>query len=91
MGACSILTPLASILINTVEKARCFVALANKHRFDIFAEDTNGIVVDAKSILGIFSINLLRPINLYIRDSNEETELLISDIKEYLSTAEGVV
>jgi len=64
------------ISINTIDKVKRFVNLTNKCEADV--DIISGrLLVDAKSIMGIFSIDLTRPMTLRIHESNTEK------LKEY--------
>lgn len=59
------------IKLNTIEDVSDFVAICSKyHGCDIDVVQ-NRYTVDAKSMLGIFSLNLLKPIKVFI-DSNKK-------------------
>ena len=53
------------VLLNTMEKVRSFVNLISKYDCD-FRFTTGDYVVDAKSIMGIFSLNLTEPLHLSV-------------------------
>ena len=60
------------VLLNTMEKVRSFVNLISKYDYD-FQFAIGEYVVDAKSIMGIFSLNLTEPLQLtIISESNIE-------------------
>lgn len=59
--------------INTIEKAIKFVNICSKFEEEIDARSSK-YIVNAKSIMGIFSINLLKPITIYI-DTDDEKRL----------------
>ena len=52
-----------NILLNSIHDVKEFVNIVSKYEFDI--DLTSGrYVVDAKSIMGIFSLNLSKPIKV---------------------------
>ena len=52
-----------NIMISTINDVKNFVNIVSKHEFDV--DLTSGrYVVDAKSIMGIFSLDLSKPIRL---------------------------
>ena len=53
------------VLLNTIEKVRGFVNLISKYDGE-FQLAMGGYVVDAKSIMGIFSLNLTEPLHLSV-------------------------
>ncbi len=62
-----------NIRLNTVDDVKMFVSTVMKYNcnFDIISER---YIVDAKSIMGIFSLDLSKPLILRI-DSEDENEL----------------
>ena len=60
-----------NILINTIDKVKRFVNLTNRCEADV--DIISGrLLVDAKSIMGIFSMDLTRPMTLRVHESNIE-------------------
>lgn len=58
-----------------MENVKIFVDMVSKYDVDIdLSEEDKRYVVDAKSILGVFSLNLARPMVLVIHDSDENVE-----------------
>ncbi len=75
------------VMINLSEsiKIKSFVNVISKYAFDIDLR-SGRYVVDAKSILGIFSLDLSQPIELEIlSDDAQEINNFLEDIKEYLA------
>ena len=70
-----------SILLDTVEKVKGFVNTVAPLEGDIDLVSAR-YVVDAKSIMGIFSLDLSKPLTLQIH-SDETAEKLIPLIKAY--------
>ena len=69
------------IRLTTLEDVRNFVNIVT--RYDIDIDLSSGrYVVDAKSIMGIFSLDLLSPIKLTAHSEN--TEKLFEDLKPYI-------
>ena len=58
-----------TIKLNMAEDVKDFVNIVNRYPFDIDLRSGRH-VVDAKSILGIFSLTLSKPITLEIYDDN---------------------
>ena len=76
-----------SILVNLSESQQIknFVSVISKYSFDIDL-CSGRYVVDAKSILGIFSLDLSKPIELQIfSDDNAEIEKFMADIAPFLA------
>ena len=63
------------ISINTIEKAKEFVSISSKyHDGDILVKQ-NQYVVDGKSILGIFSLNLVEPVKVIMDSENDNSKI----------------
>ena len=70
------------IMLPSVEEAKHFVAEATKCDFDIDVY-YNRVVIDAKSIMGIFSLDLSKPIDLNIH-ADDNVEEIMEMLKPYL-------
>lgn len=70
------------ILLDSMEKVKNFVDIISRFASDVDLE-SGKYVVDAKSILGIISLNLTKPLSLIVRDKDEEAAVKKS-ISEYL-------
>jgi phosphocarrier protein HPr len=58
-----------NIMLRSINDVKDFVNTVNKYDFDV--DLTSGrYVVDAKSIMGIFSLDLSKPIKVEIQDDN---------------------
>ena len=69
------------IRLTTLEDVRNFVNIVTKYDIDIDLS-SGRYVVDAKSIMGIFSLDLLSPIKLTAHSEN--TEKLFGELKPYI-------
>ena len=70
-----------SISLNSIDKVKAFVNDLTK--FDVDFDLVSGrYVIDAKSIMGIFSLDLSKPIDLNI---HAETESTVNEILEILT------
>ena len=70
------------IMLCSINDVKNFVNIVTKYDFDI--DLTSGrYVVDAKSIMGIFSLDLGKPITVEIH--NEDCDALVEDLKPFLS------
>lgn len=68
------------ILIDSVEKVKDFTSILGKE--EVECEIVDGIhIIDAKSIMGIFSLDLSKPLQLNIHTDNTE---LLDKIKNYI-------
>lgn len=56
--------------------------IVSKYSFDIWIHGKSGMA-DAKSILGMFMLNLKEPLNLVLPD-NEDTSELLEELKDYI-------
>lgn len=60
-----------NISINTIDKVKRFVNLTNKCEID--TDIISGrLIIDAKSIMGIFGMDLTRPMILKIHESDQK-------------------
>ena len=74
------------ILLNTIEKVKSF-----NRDILFFNSDIDLIqgryVVDGKSIMGIFSLNLSEPINVNIHEENGELDTVLKALEPYIVEA----
>ena len=69
-----------NIMLNTINDVKNFVNIVAKYDFEV--DLTSGrYVIDAKSIMGIFSLDLSKPIKL---DAREENEAFMAEIKPFI-------
>ena len=72
-----------NILLNSINDIKAFVNIVNKYSFDV--DLTSGrYVVDAKSIMGIFSLDLSKPIKVDVHADNAEADAFADEIKAYI-------
>lgn len=70
------------ISLNSIDKVKSFVNDITK--FDVDFDLVSGrYVIDAKSIMGIFSLDLSKPIDLSIH-ADEELDSILNILKPYL-------
>ncbi|MBQ8551824.1 MAG: HPr family phosphocarrier protein [Clostridia bacterium] len=69
------------IKLSSIEDVRNFVNIVSKYDMDIDLM-SGRYVVDAKSIMGIFSLDLLKPIKLTAH--SDDAEALLEEIKPYI-------
>ena len=72
----------ATIRLSLVENVNKFVNIVSRYPFDMDLR-AGRHVVDAKSVLGIFSLDLSRPITLEIY--SEDCDDLLEEIKPFLA------
>lgn len=74
-----------SVNLNDSTLIKAFVNIINKYPFDIDLR-SGRYLVDAKSILGIFSLDLSKPIDLEIlSDDADEINKLLEEIKSFIA------
>ena len=71
-----------TISLNSIEKVKQFVNLISKYDGD-FDLTSGRYVIDAKSIMGIFSLDLSKPLKLDIHD-DQSASMLMMNLKEFL-------
>ncbi len=70
-----------NIMLNSINDVKNFVNVVNRFDFDV--DLTSGrYIVDAKSIMGIFSLDLSKPIKVEIHSDNAET--LVAEMKQFV-------
>lgn len=72
------------ISLNTIDKVKTFVNLINRFDYD-FDLVSGRYVIDAKSIMGIFSLDLSKPITLNIHGDDANVDEVIEALKPYLA------
>ena len=72
-----------TIYLDTIARVKSFVNLVNRYDND-FDLLKGRYVVDAKSIMGIFSLDLSKSIELNIHASESETEEILKVLETYL-------
>ena len=63
------------ISLNSIDKVKSFVNEITKYDYD-FDLVSGRYVIDAKSIMGIFSLDLSKPIDLTIHTDEDTTEVM---------------
>ena len=71
-----------NIRLSLAENVKAFVNLVNRYPYDVDLR-AGRHVVDAKSILGIFSLDLSKPITLEVY--SDDCEDLLNDIKPFMA------
>ena len=71
------------ISLNSIDKVKSFVKENTKYDYD-FDLVSGRYVIDAKSIMGIFSLDLSKPIDLNIHAENQDADNIIELLKPYL-------
>ena len=71
------------ISLNSIDKVKSFVNDISKFDFD-FDLVSGRYVIDAKSIMGIFSLDLSKPIELNIHVDNSDIDSILEILKPYI-------
>lgn len=72
------------IMLNTIEDVKDFVNITNRYEFD--CDLVSGrYAVDAKSIMGIFSLDLEKPVNMVIRGDDARADALCEEIARFIA------
>ena len=72
-----------SILLDSVEKVQRFVSKISRYScsFDVVSGNS---FVDGKSLVGLFSLDISRPLQLTINGGESEIEDVLRDINEFM-------
>ena len=70
------------ISLNSIDKVKSFVNEITKFDYD-FDLVSGRYVIDAKSIMGIFSLDLSKPIDLNIH-AEEDSDVILQALKPYI-------
>lgn len=71
------------ISLNSIDKVKSFVNDISKFDFD-FDLVSGRYVIDAKSIMGIFSLDLSKPINLNIHAEGAALDAILAVVQAYV-------
>lgn len=71
------------VSLNSIDKVKTFVNDINRFDFD-FDLVSGRYVIDAKSIMGIFSLDLSKPIDLNIHTDGDKLNEVLSVLKPYI-------
>ena len=71
------------VLLNSLEKVKSFVSIVGKFDADVQMV-SDKYIVDAKSIMGLFSMNLLEPMTFVIKADNSVCVNVLDDIRPYV-------
>jgi phosphotransferase system HPr-like phosphotransfer protein len=72
-----------SVLLDSVEKVQRFINNISKYPCDFDIESGHSSI-DAKSIVGIFSLDIGSPLRLTINDDGSQLEDILRDITEFI-------
>lgn len=71
------------ISLNSIDKVKAFVNDISKYDFD-FDLVSGRYVIDAKSIMGIFSLDLSKPIVLNVHAEGSNLDSVLDTLKPYI-------
>ena len=71
------------ICLNSIDKVKAFVNDITKFETD-FDLVSGRYVIDAKSIMGIFSLDLSKPIDLCIHADESSIDTILEALKQYM-------
>lgn len=71
------------ISLNSIDKVKSFVNEITKYDYD-FDLVSGRYVIDAKSIMGIFSLDLSKPINLNIHAEGSMLDTILTIVQPYV-------
>ena len=72
------------ITLNSIDKVKSFVNTITKYDYD-FDLVSGRYVIDAKSIMGIFSLDLSKPIELNIHANDNCVDDILAVLKPYIA------
>ena len=64
-----------TIHLNTISRVQKFVSIASEYDNNIFVQSEN-FIADGKSILGLFSLDLSKPMEVHFFDGKENDDVL---------------
>ena len=70
------------IFLKSIVDIKNFVNVVNTYDFDVDLE-SGRYTVDAKSIMGIFSLDLSKPINMHVH--SDDSQKIESDLQSYIT------
>ena len=72
------------IKLSTIEDVRNFVSLLSKYTVDLDLQ-SGRYTVDARSLMGIFSLDLLKPIDFIVHsDDKNIIDSVLADVKPWI-------
>ncbi|MBQ2614727.1 MAG: HPr family phosphocarrier protein [Clostridia bacterium] len=70
-----------TVLLSSINDVKNFVNVVTKYEFDIDLA-SGRYIVDAKSIMGIFSLDLSKPINVEVH--SDDCDQLLAELAPYI-------
>lgn len=72
----------STIMLSSIEAVKKFVTLTNQYDFEINLA-TDRYKIDAKSIMGVFSLDLSKPVTIEVNTSDEGATEFLEQIKQF--------
>lgn len=72
-----------SVYLNSIERVKNFTTIAGHYPSANFDLKNGKYIIDGKSIMGIFSLNLTDPIELTIEAEQNTLNSILFDLKEF--------
>ena len=70
------------VMLTSMEEVKNFVSLTNKYAFPI-QMTTEKYKIDAKSIMGVFSLDLSKPINVVVESDAPEVQDFLAQVAQF--------
>ena len=70
------------VMLTSIEEVKNFVSLTNKYAFPI-QMTTEKYKIDAKSIMGVFSLDLSKPINVVVESDAPEVQDFLAQVAQF--------
>lgn len=75
---------MCKVMLNSIDKVKRFVNVTSKVEGDVFLR-SGRYIIDAKSIMGIFSIDLTKPLEMgFEKCSDDEIAKYMEKIQEFI-------
>ncbi|MCM1165051.1 MAG: HPr family phosphocarrier protein [Lachnospiraceae bacterium] len=74
----------SKVMLNSIDDVKEFVAQVNRCVFDVDLL-SGRYAVDAKSIMGIFSLDLTKALTLIIHDDSKKADDFLDEIKRFIA------
>ena len=72
-----------AVMLNTIDAVKTFVTVTMRYDEDTFITDGK-YIIDAKSIMGIFSLDLSKPLYVYTEPNNiKDNTRLVNDLANF--------
>lgn len=78
------ISDMCKVMLNSIDKAKRFVNITSRVDGDVFLQ-SGRYIIDAKSIMGIFSIDLTKPLEMsFEKCSDGERDKYLEKIQEFI-------